>query len=345
MSAARASAPALMRRMAVKGAIGAALAAPAFHVFPAQAAEFTYKFAGDWPADYPLTKRIEEAAKRIKQETGGRLEISIFPDNQMGGDTEMLSQLRGGALEFMPVPAGVLSTFIPAAGITNVGFVFDDYAQVWPTIDGPLGAAVRQKILASGHHVFDNIWDNGFRQLTTGAKPVHALADVEGLKLRVPVSPLHTSLWQALGASPGAVNMSEVYSALQTRIYDGEENALPVIQFFRLYEVQKYVALTSHMWEGYWILANGPAWQRLPPNIQEVVTQHMNASALQGREDIALLSRTLHVQLQQEGMAITAPDRAPFREKLSHVGFYAGWKRKFGDELWTLLETHTRHLA
>jgi tripartite ATP-independent transporter DctP family solute receptor len=337
--------PALGRRAAVTGAAAIALAAPALRPRPVSAAEFSYKFAGDWPADYPLTRRAEAAARRIREESSGRLEISIFPDNQMGGDTEMLSQLRAGALEFMPVPAGVLSTFIPAAAITNVGFVFDDYAEVWPTIDGPLGAAVRQKILASGHHVFENIWDNGFRQLTTGTKPVRGLADVEGLKLRVPVSPLHTSLWQALGASPGAINMSEVYSALQTRVYDGQENALPIIQFFRLYEVQKYIALTSHMWEGYWILANGPAWQRLPPDIQEIVTRNLNASALQGREDIARLSQTLRAQLQSEGMTITTPDRAPFREKLSRVGFYAGWKRKFGDDLWALLEAHTRHLA
>jgi len=336
---------ALTRRAAVKGTVGAVLATPALRAFPAHAADFAYKFAGDWPSDYPLTKRIQEAAKRIKEETGGRLEISIFPDNQLGGDTEMLSQLRSGALEFMPVPVGVLSTFVPDAAITNVGFVFDDYAQVWQTIDGPLGTSVRQKILASGHHVFENIWDNGFRQLTTGFKPVRSIADVQGLKLRIPVSPLHTSLWQALGAAPGAVNMSEVYSALQTRIYDGEENALPVIQFFRLYEVQKYIALTSHMWEGYWILVNGQAWQRLPPDIQRIVTEHINASALQGRADIELLSRTLHTQLQNEGMKITAPDRAPFREKLSHVGFYAKWKHKFGDELWTLLEAHTRHLV
>ncbi len=274
--------PALGRRAAVTGAAAIALAAPALYLRPASAAEFSYKFAGDWPANYPLTRPAEEAARRIREENSGRLEISIFPDSLMGGNTELLSQIRAGALEFMPAPAGVLSTFIPAAAITNVGFVFDDCAEVWPTIDGPLGADVRQKILVYGHHFFETIWDSGFRQLTTGTKPVRGLADVEGLKLRVPVSLLHTSLWQALGASPGAINMSEIYSALQTKVYDGQENALPIIQFFRLYEVEKYIALTSHRWQGYWILANGPAWQRLSPDIQEIVTRNLNISALQG---------------------------------------------------------------
>src|SRR3954452_4065626 len=134
-----------------------------------------------------------------------------------------------------------------------------------PTDNPGRNPSTRPKV---GLVVMDKIWDNGFRQLTTGTRPVASLADLKGMKIRVPVSPIFTSMMKALGASPASANINELYSALQTKVFDGQENPLTNIQYFRIYEVQKFCALTSHMWEGYWLIGNRRAFARMPADLQ-----------------------------------------------------------------------------
>ena len=112
---------------------------------------------------------------------------------------------------------------------------------------------------------FEKMWDNGFRQTTTSIQADRQPEDMDGLKIRVPVSPLWTSMFTALGASPSSLQSSEVYSALQTKIVDAQENPLATIDAAKLYEVQKFCSLTNHIWDGYWFIANGRAWERCRP--------------------------------------------------------------------------------
>ena len=252
----------------------AALAAPALRFRPAAAAEFTYKYANNLPLTHPMNQRAKEAVERIKDETGGRVEIQIFPNNQLGSDTDMLSQVRSGAIEFFTLSGLILSTLVPAASISGIGFAFKDYDAVWQAMDGPLGAHIRAQITKAGLIAMDNIWDNGFRQITSSTKPINTPEDLKGFKIRVPVSPLWTSLFQAFDAAPTSINFSEVYSALQTNVVDGQENPLAIISTAKLYEVQKYCSLTNHMWDGFWMLGNRRAWERLPPDMQATVAKH-----------------------------------------------------------------------
>ena len=133
--------PTLNRRHVLAGA--AALPLVAICTRPAHAAEFTYKFANNLPAAHPLNVRGMEAAARIKQATDGRVEVNVFPNNQLGSDTDVLSQLRSGAVEFFTMSGLILSTLVPPASINGVGFAFKDYDQVWAAMDGKLGAFVR----------------------------------------------------------------------------------------------------------------------------------------------------------------------------------------------------------
>jgi tripartite ATP-independent transporter DctP family solute receptor len=311
----------------------------------AQAAEFSYKLGVDWPSDHPSSVQAGIACNRIREESGGRVDIKFFPDNVLGGDTDMLSQLRHGALELMLMPTGVLSTLVPVAAINNVGLAFDDYDQVWKAMDGDVGAYVRKEIGKVGLTTMEKIWDNGFRQLTTCVKPIHELKDVQGLKVRVPVSPMFISMWKALGASPASANVNELYTALQTRIFDGQENALPHLQYYKLYEVQQYCALTAHMWEGFWLLANTRVWDAMPADVQTLVSRIFNEEAVNQRAALAKFSGSLRTRLESEGMKFTSPDREPFRAELKKNGFYAQWKKEFGEEAWDLLEGATRRLT
>lgn len=335
--------PGLPRRRALGLALGA-LAAPFLRPSRARAAR-RYKFGSDWPTEFPATKRFQAAFGALSEKTGGALGIEVYPNSVLGGDTEMLAELRSGALEFYAAPTGALSTFVPASGIVNVGFAFKDYSEVWPALDGSLGAYVQEQVEKTGLIVVGPAIDNGFRQLTTHNRPVQRVEDVAGLKIRVPVSPLHVSLWRALGAAPGSMNFNEVYSALESGVYDAEENALPIVAFARLYEVQNYCIRTSHMYEAYLLLANRDAWQRLSPAERDLVVEAARTATLPEREDIAALSVSLEGDLTAKGMRFLTPDRESFRRRLREAGFYRYWRDKFGAAAWSLLEEHVGPLS
>jgi TRAP-type transport system periplasmic protein len=310
-----------------------------------QQAEFTYKFANNLPDTHPLNIRAKEMAAAIKTETNGRFDLQIFPNNQLGADTDVLSQLRSGGVEFFTMSGLILATLVPAASINGMGFAFPDYPTVWKAMDGDLGAYVRREVAKANIVAFEKIWDNGFRQTTSSTKAIAGPGDYKGFKIRVPVSPLWTSMFKAFDAAPASINFNEVYSALQTRIVEGQENPLALISTAKLYEVQKYCSLTNHMWDGYWFLANRRALEALPAEVRTVVEKNVNGAALTARADTEKLNATVREELAGKGLIFNQPDLTPFREKLRSAGFYSEWKTKYGEEAWAILEKSVGKLS
>jgi len=328
-------------------AIGAAAAGVStFAVRRARAAEFTYKFANNLPVSHPLNKRAQEAAEKIKVETNGRFELQIFPSSQLGSDTDTLGQIRNGAVDFFTLSGLILSTLVPTAAINGVGFAFDGYDTVWKAMDGALGAFVREEIAKTRQIIgFEKVWDNGFRQMTTSTRPIAAPNDFDGMKVRVPPAPLWTALFKAFGAAPTTINFNEVYSALQSKVVDGQENPLAVIETAKLYEVQTYCSTTNHMWDGFWFLANRRNWEALPEDVRASITKNINAAALAERKDVADLTTTLQKSLSDKGMKFNTVDAGLFRDKLRNAGFYTEWKQKFGEKAWSTLEESVGRLS
>lgn len=333
------------RRVLRMAAAAPVLAVPGISAWAQQKAEFTYKYANNLPVTHPMNIRAKEMAEAIRTETKGRVDLHIFPNNQLGSDTDVLSQLRSGGVEFFTLSGLILSTLVPAASISGIGFAFKDYDSVWKAMDGQLGAHIRAQIAKANLVAMDKIWDNGFRQITSSTKPINTPADMKGFKIRVPVSPLWTSMFKALEASPASINFAEVYSALQTKIVDGQENPLAIIATAKLYEVQKYCSMSNHMWDGFWFLANKKAWDRLPKDLQAIVAKHINAAGIKERADVAELNANLQKELAGKGLVFNTPDGAAFRDQLRKAGFYSEWKSKYGNEAWALLENAVGKLA
>src|SRR6202035_3817539 len=143
------------------------------HVAGAQAAEFAYKYANNLPDAHPMNARAKEMSAAIKTETNGRVDLQIFPNNQLGSDTDMLSQIRSGGVEFFTLSGLILATLVPAASINGIGFAFPDYDTVRKAMDGDLGAYVRGEITKANLVVMDKIWDNAFRETTSSSKPIN----------------------------------------------------------------------------------------------------------------------------------------------------------------------------
>ncbi len=311
----------------------------------AQTAEFTLKYANNLPLTHPMNVRANEMAAKINAESKGRIDFKVFPNGQLGTDTDMLNQVRSGAIEFFTLSPLILGTLVPSAQISGVGFAFKDYGQVWAAMDGDLGAHVRKEINdKSQMFAFEHIWDNGYRQMTSSARAITKPDDLKGMKMRVPPSPFWVSMFKAFEASPATINFAEVYTALQTKVVDGQENPLAIIATAKLNEVQKFCSITNHMWDGFWFLGNKKAWERLPKDLQDIVRRNVNAAGLAQREDVRKLNDNLVGELKNRGMVINTTDAELFRAKLRAAGFYEEWHKKFGDQPWALLEKYTGKL-
>jgi tripartite ATP-independent transporter DctP family solute receptor len=310
------------------------------------AAEFEFKLGVNTPDNHPLTLRLIEAAKAIGAQSSGRLNVTVFPNSQLGGDPEMLSQLRAGGIDLLAAPSLTLSILVPLSGLPSIGFAFNSYDQVWAAMDGGVGEVVRDAIGKAGIVPMKKIWDNGFRQITSSSsRQLNSVEDLKGFKIRVPVTALLTSLFSGLGALPSSISVSELYSSLQTHIVEGQENPLAQISTNKFYEVQKYCALSNHCWSGYWIVANRRALSSLPADLLEIVNSQFDAAAIKERADLLAMDRLLQADLTAKGMIFNTPDPVQFRAALVKAGFYAQWQKTYGPEAWARLEQYTGPLT
>jgi TRAP-type transport system periplasmic protein len=333
-----------------RGLLGAASATAASAILgrpaKAAAAEFDFKLGVNTPETHPLTIRLNEAAKAIGAQSNGRLNVTVFSNSQLGGDPEMLSQVRSGGIELLAVPSLTLSILVPMSGLPSIGFAFQSYDQVWAAMDGGVGEVVRDAIGKAGIVPMKKVWDNGFRQITSSSsRQLNSVDDLKGFKIRVPVTALLTSLFSGLGAQPASISYNELYSALQTHIVEGQENPLAQVSTGKLYEVQKYCALSNHCWSGYWIVANRRALTGLPADLQEIVARNFDETAAKERADLVEMDRSLQAELTAKGMTFNTPDAAQFRATLVKAGFYTQWQKTYGAEAWAQLEKYTGKLT
>jgi TRAP-type transport system periplasmic protein len=327
----------LLKSAASVLAAGTVLRSPAVL---AQAAPLKLKFGNDLPDTHSVNVRLKEAIAAITEETKGQVAINLFPNNQLGSDTDMMTQLRSGALELATMPGTVLSTLIPTASLTGVGFAFTSYDKVWAAMDGEVGKFIRGNIQKVGLVPFEAVWDNGFRQITSSTHPIKTPEDLANFKIRVPVVPLWVAMFSAFGAAPVSIPLNEAYSALQTKIADGQENPLALINSAKFYEVQKYCSLTNHAWDGFWLLSSARIWKTVPQDVQQVMQQHFNAAAKKQRDDIVQANAQYQKTLESNGLTFNTTQAEAFQAALAKTSFYKDAKTKFGDEAWALLQKY-----
>ena len=332
----------LGRRTMLGASFALGLAAP----LPTRAQpRYALKYATNVALDNPLNVRLSEAFARVKQETDGAVAINLFPDGQLGSDTDMLSQLRSGALDMMTLSSVIMSTLVHSCAIVGLGFAWPSYDAIWGAMDGDLGARLRADMAKVGVFAQPRVWDLGFKELTSSNRPIREPDALKGFKLRVPPGALWTSLFRAFEAGPTTINMNELYSSLQTRMVDGTELPLTTFYFAKLYEVQKYISLSRHMWDGWWSLANRRMWERLPDDVRAVISRNLDRSALDHRADVVRVEASLVKELSGKGIEFIEVEQKPFRAKLETAGFYDEWRKRFGPELWSLLEKYAGPLG
>ncbi len=296
--------------------------------------------------DSTLHKRLVEMWSAIERETGGKIHVRVLAqnDNLPGGDPQARDMLISGEVEFYTLMGGILGEVVPIADIQGMPFAFRDAKQVYAALDGDLGDLLRDEAATKGiYAVPKGCFENGFRQITSSTHPIRTVTDLKGMKLRIPASQMFDDVFKSLGAAPTAINTNRLYDALKSGQVEGQENPLAIVDGFKLYEVQRYCSLTSHMWSGYNLLANLAMWRKLPDDVRGSIERNAVKYVALQRADNTALNDQLQGALAMRGMIFNTADTSGFRPPLAD--FYRRWKEHFGTKAWAMLEAHVGKLG
>lgn len=262
-------------------------------------------------AQHVCATRFQELAA---QRSDDALRVKIFHSGSLGSETDILRQVQMGAVDMAIVTLGPLDTFVPEAAVVGFPFLFASHEQADAVLDGPLGAEVLAAMKRAGFKGLA-FSENGFRNLTNAVRPVHAVDDVRGLKVRVMESALDRELWQALGANPTPMAWP-VYTELQQGTIDGQENPLSVIWLYRLHEVQPYLSLTGHVYSAHVGLAGLDWWNALPAAERTLLAAALRDAARAQRAWNREAEAGFLARLRQAGMTVDEhPDLESFKAR------------------------------
>ena len=270
---------------------------------------------------------------------GGRLQLRTSSRRRaLSSAAQSPTLTREGAIEFAITNFSSLEGSVKIAGLVSLPFIFDGQKDAIAAMSGPFGKAVRTAVEKSGLMVFDVTWDGGFRQITNSIRPIRTAADMKGLKIRTPPAPISVALFKALGSTPTTVDGPEMYAACQSHLVDGTDNAFSSVLAFKLYEVQKYGSIVNSAWASIPQICNPAAWQRLPPNVQDIAARNINAAGTLEQADMAKLDAGIAQTLGAKGMAINQADSASFKDMLQAAGLYSQWRSLYGAAAFDLLQ-------
>ncbi len=290
--------------------------------FPAAAQEaIKLKLGHVAPTDELYHQAAEKFAELVKKNTGGAVEIQIFPNSLLGGQRELLEGLQLGSVDITLTTAAVLSSFLPKTQVIELPFMFRDSEHVYKVVDGPLAKEIYAGDEKKKMKVIDT-WENGFRNITNNVRPIETPDDMKGVKIRVMENKMYIEMFKALGANPTPMARGELFTGLQTKVVDGQENPLGQIYTSRFYEVQKYATLSGHTYSPEAVVFSLASWKKIPAKYQEEILKASAEAKKFNRELSAKMDKEYVGKLEEKGMTVTklTPQQiAAFQEKMMPV--------------------------
>jgi tripartite ATP-independent transporter DctP family solute receptor len=290
------------------GALAALLALAACEGGPQGPRELKFGHVGEPGSLFALS--ADEFARRANERLPEGWEVVTYGSSQLGGDELLLQKIKLGTVDFA-LPSTIMSSQIDEFGLFEMPYLVRDRAHmraieeavVWPEL-APLAEDGGYRILA--------VWENGFRHVTNSRRPVETPADLQGVKLRTPSGVWRLKLFQALGANPTPMALSEVFIGLQTGVIDGQENPLAQIWGSKLYEVQDYLSLTGHVYTPAFVVVSPARWDGLPEDVRAILEEEARAAQAFVHETAARLDEELLERIRAEGVQVNAPEREAF---------------------------------
>jgi TRAP-type transport system periplasmic protein len=266
------------------------------------------------------TDLFKEFAENVTKRTKGEVTIRVFPAEQLGKESDLIQQVKSGALDISAPSMPALSSLVPALEIASAPFLWTDWAQAEKIISGPAFQPQFDE-LRDKHNVLmlSKIWYWGWRNLTTGTRAVNKPEDLEGLKIRVPESPVWVEMIRAMGGAPTPIPFGEVYTALQQKTVDGQENPIPTIYSRKFYEVQAHLSMTRHMLQNNTMIINKRSFEKLSPEFQKVVMEEAAAASMKNSKLQQERETSMLEEIRKSGKTsiVDKPDRAAFSGKMA----------------------------
>ena len=271
---------------------------------------------------------VDTFAREVETRTGGRYRIQNSYSAALGDERGSIEGLQLGTLDLTMTSTGPVPNFVPEIAIFDIPFLFRDYAQARAVLDGPIGREMLKKFEPKGIEAL--AWgENGFRNMTNNKHPIRTPADLKGLKMRTMENPIHIEAYRALGILPTPMAFTEVFTALQQGTVDGQENPLSVILSAKLYQVQKYLTLTGHVYSPALILMSKAKWDELSPADKQVFLVAAREAVKANRARIDQDEKNAVAELRAHGMQVIEHiDKAAFQAALAPT--FADLGRKFG---------------
>lgn len=300
-------------------------------------AKVVLKWGDVLAGSHPSVQMIDRIAAEVLTKTDGRVEIKSFPGGQLGGSRDMIEAVATGTQELVTEGAANFGQWVPAIAITEAPYIWRDMDHLMKAMNGPIGEAFSTQLVEKrGMRILGTTY-YGTRQLTTSNRKVEKVADMAGLKLRVPENDVFRAMAEAWGAKPTPMNFNELYLALQQNVVDGQENPLPTIQNGKFPEVQKYLVLTSHIITPRLVVINESTWKKLSPADQKVLQEAVRAGIEWQNAQIKAQESSLIDTFKAEGMTIIQPDVAEFRKAVLDI-VPQKFAEKWGAGMWEKIQ-------
>ncbi|EZH80057.1 TRAP transporter substrate-binding protein [Ectopseudomonas composti] len=262
-----------------------------------------FKIAFVQAKDHPHGLGAQKFAELIKEKSDGKMKVMVFASGTLGGDAQVISSVQGGTVDMTLVTPGLLSGIEKGFALYGLPFLFQNSAEVDAVLDGPAGQNLLTTLEPHGL-IGLGYWDHGFRHITNSKHPVQKLEDIKGLKLRLQQIPTAIESFKALGANVVPLSFTELYTAMETRTVDGQENPLAAIETSKFYEVQKYLSLTGHFYDPLVAIFSKRTWDKLNETERELV----RSASLEAQAYERKVSRDMDVSsreaLAKHGMQI-----------------------------------------
>jgi TRAP-type transport system periplasmic protein len=285
---------------------------------PASDAQVILKCGTATQPSHIYNQAAEYLAQIVAERTAGAIEIQVFAASQLGSERDMIEGLQLGSLEMTLTSTGPLGNFVPQVKLFNLPFLFRDREACYRVLDGEIGTRIAALFPRVGIRSL-GWYENGFRNITNSKRAINSPEDMQGLKIRVMEDDVFILTMKALGASPLPMAFGELFTALEQRIVDAQENPLAVIHSSRFFEVQQHLAMTGHFYSPAVLLVSETSWQSLSPEHQRILTEAATEARDHERKLSQKADRELEDALRQEGMAVTHPDKTPFVEAVAGV--------------------------
>lgn len=279
-------------------------------------------------------RAVQKFAAEVGKLSGDKMKVRAFGAATLGSDLQMQQALLGGAQEMMVGSTATLVGIVPEMAIWDTPFLFNNAEEADAVLDGPVGEQVKAKLEEKGL-VGLVYWENGFRNLTNSQRPVTSLEDMDGIRLRVMQNNVFLDSFKALGANAVPMAFSELFTALETRTVDGQENPYNTILSSKFYEVQKYLTVTNHVYSPWIVLVSKKFWDKLSDDERRVLEQAAAASRDFERRDTREEAALALAELKEKGMEVNELDAAQvdrMRERLTEVN--QGIAKEVGQQLW-----------